>query len=192
MCRQWIGTVLAVLGITVLGSGCQTAAENGMLGGAALGTAAGALIGSQTADAGKGALIGGALGTIAGGLTGAAIDRAEDRGAAKAVAAQQAASAMSVADVVSMTQSGVSEETIVTSIRASSSSFQLAASDIVYLHNSNVSDRVIQTMMDKRPMVAARPVYVQPPQPVYVVEPYYCPPPRPAIYMGYGYRGGCW
>jgi len=191
MCRPWIGTVIASIGISVLGSGCQTAAENGMLGGAALGTAAGALIGSQTADAGKGALIGGALGTIAGGLTGAAIDRAEDRGAAKAIAAQQAASAMSVADVVNLAQAGVSEETIISSVRASSSGFQLSAADIVYLHNSSVSDRVIQAMMDKRPVVAARPVYVAPPPgPVYVVEPVYCPPPRPAVY--FGYRGGCW
>lgn len=191
MCRPWIGTVLAAIGISVLGSGCQTATENGLLGGAALGTAAGALIGSQTADAGKGALIGGALGTIAGGLTGAAIDRAEDRGAAKAIAAQQAASTMSVADVVNLAQAGVSEETIISSVRASSTGFQLTAADIVYLHNSNVSDRVIQAMMDKRPVVAARPVYVAPPPgPVYVVEPVYCPPPRPAVY--FGYRGGCW
>jgi hypothetical protein len=125
---------------------------------------------------------------MAGALTGSAIDRAEDRGAAKAVAAQQAASAITVTDVVNMVQSGVGEDTIIASIRASSSTFQLAATDIVYLHNNNVSDRIIQAMMDKRPLVSRHPVYVPASQPVYVVDPYYYPPP--GVYYGFG--GRCW
>lgn len=185
------GMISAASGLVLfLNVGCETMTERGALAGAGLGAAAGALVGSQNADAGKGALIGGALGTMAGALTGSAIDRAEERGAAKAIAAQQVSTgpSMTVADVVAMGQSGVSEETILSSIRASSSTFSLAAADVVHLHNSGVSDRVIQTMMDKRPtVVAARPVLLREPAPVYIVE-----PAPPCYRFGYYHHRHCW
>lgn len=181
-----LGTGLLAISAGLL-AGCETVAERGALAGGGIGAAAGALIGSQSADAGKGALIGGALGTMAGALTGAAIDRAEDRGAARAIAAQRAADAgpdMTVADVVSLSQSGVGEDTIIASIRSSSSTFQLAAADVVHLHNSGVSDRVIQTMMDKKPRYRdERPVVIRHAPPVYVVE------PVPVYHFGWH---GCW
>lgn len=182
-----LGASLLATAMTVVHVGCETMTERGALGGAALGAAAGALVGSQTADAGKGALIGGALGTVAGALTGSAIDRAEDRATERAIRASQAESAMTVADIVSMAQSGVAEDTILASIRSTSSSFQLAAADVVHLHNSGVSDRVIQAMMDKRPVgwTHRRPIVVHEPAPVYIYEPY----PRPFVV---GYHHHCW
>ncbi len=182
---SWCSKGIVGTGLILTSIGCETVAQRGALGGAALGTAAGALVGSMNADAGKGALIGGALGTVAGALTGAAIDNAEQRATERAVAHQEAANAMTVADVISMSQSGVSEQTIIASIRSSSSGFQLAAADVVHLHESGVSDKVIQAMMDKRPAVirAGRPVYVRE-APVYIYEP--CPPP---VVIGYH---GCW
>ncbi|MBY0589034.1 hypothetical protein K2X85_17815 [bacterium] len=184
MSSSWINGIVGT-GLLLASTGCETVAQRGALGGAALGAGAGALIGSATADAGKGALIGGALGTIAGALTGAAIDNAEERATAKAIAHQEAAGAMTVADVITMSQSGVSEQTIVASIRSSSSGFRLAAADVVHLHESGVSDKVIQAMMDKRPTVVAagRPVYVHE-APVYIYD--RCPPP---VVIGYH---GCW
>lgn len=189
---QTLKRSICLIGITaIVSSGCETFTERGALAGAGLGAAAGALVGSQNADAGKGALIGGALGTVAGALTGAAIDSAENRATARAVAAQQAAgSPLSVADVVGLAQAGVSEETILATVRSSPSTFQLSAADVVHLHNCGVGDRVIQAMMDKRPAVAARPVYIREPSPVYIVE----PAPPVGIHFGYyrPWRRHCW
>jgi outer membrane lipoprotein SlyB len=191
--RRTLRRFIPFLGISVLvSSGCETFTERGALAGAGLGAAAGALVGSQNADAGKGALIGGALGTVAGALTGAAIDGAENRATARAVAAQQAGgSPLSVADVVGMAQAGVSDETILASVRSSPSTFQLSAADVVHLHTCGVSDRVIQAMMDKRPAAVVRPVYVREPAPVYIVEPV---PPPVGIHFGYyrPWRRHCW
>lgn len=178
-------------GMLLVNVGCETMTQRGALTGAGLGAAAGALVGSQNADAGKGALIGGALGTMAGALTGSAIDRAEERGAARAMAAQQVAAGptLTVADIVAMAQSGVAEGTILASVHSTPSTFTLSAGDIVHLHNSGVSDRVIQAMMDKRPdVVAARPVVLREPAPVYIVEPV----PPPCFHFGYYHRRHCW
>lgn len=63
--------------------------EKGALAGAALGAGTGAIIGSQTGDAGPGALIGGAIGGVSGALVGGAIQEQERRvGAGAAPLAQ--------------------------------------------------------------------------------------------------------
>lgn len=65
-------TVIAgALAATIALAGCSNPNDRNerALAGAAIGTGAGALIGSMTGSAGRGALIGGALGTLAGALT---------------------------------------------------------------------------------------------------------------------------
>ena len=108
--RLWLGAVLAPL---VLATGCQTNAGTGLLAGEALGALAGGAIGAATHHAGEGALIGAAAGATLGGVTGAAVDNHEQK-----VAVRQAAQAraLGLQDVVTLTQSGTSDEIIINQI----------------------------------------------------------------------------
>ena len=171
----------------VVSTGCATHTESGAAAGGLLGAATGAIVGSQTGDAGPGAVIGGALGAIGGTLVGAGLDENDRRNEARiaAATAQPAPAPVSVAEIVHMSQSGVSEDVIVTTIRSSHSTFDLSATDVVSLHNSGVSDRVIQAMLDssRRPaVVQAVPRSVVVERPVYVVDP---PPP---VAIGFGWH----
>ena len=167
-----LGTMLTLL------AGCATHTGTGMTAGGLLGAATGALIGSRTGDAGTGALIGAGLGAATGGLIGAGLDE-NDRRNAERIAAVTAPGPLTISDIVQMTRSGVSDDTIISSIRSSGAVFNLTAADVVSLHNQGVSDRVIQAMLDtaRRPAVFRRsPVIyerrvIYEPAPVYIVEP---------------------
>lgn len=195
--RNLAGYVLA-LGIG-LASGCATHTESGLAAGSLLGAGTGALLAGKHGNPLVGAGIGAGVGAVAGGLVGSGLDENDRRNAARIAAATQpvaVANALSVADVIQMSGSGVSEEVIIASIRGSNSLFQLTGNDIVDLHNRGVNDRVIQAMLDHRPQPLARgPAYVGG-APVYyeavpVVE------PAPQVYLGFGYGYGyrphrCW
>lgn len=186
--RAWFPICLAGL----LSAGCATHTGTGALAGGALGAGTGAIIGSATGNAGVGSLIGGGLGTVAGSLVGAGFDHQERKTAQQiAQATAPAANIVSVDDVIRLTQSGVGEEVIISSIHSSGTTFHLAATDIIALHQQGVNDRVIQAMIDSGRRVAARSRVVVEPEPIYVVEP---PPPRVAIGFGYGrcYPRYCW
>ena len=169
-----------------LSTGCShmsnTATGAGI--GGALGTGAGLAIGAATGNPRTGALAGGLIGAGVGGAAGAAEDARERENAqilqAEASANQAAAaSQMQLGDVIQMAngQPPVGDEVIINQIRSTGSSFQLATSDITYLKQNNVSDRVINEMLNCRP----QPVSVRPgPRTVIVREPY--PPPPVVVY----------
>ncbi len=161
--------------------GCSgmTPTDKGVLGGGAAGAGIGALIGHATGHTGAGALIGGATGAIAGGVAGNAVERAQYREQVAAAAARTGP--MQVTDVVALTQQGVSEDVIINQIRSTGSVFRLSSADLVTLHDSRVSDRVIQTM--QATTCAGVPVYPGYARPVYVVGP---PPPPPPVSFGVG------
>src|SRR4051812_14097333 len=93
--KKWLGLVL----LAACGCSSMNNTEKGMLGGAAVGTGAGALIGRGHPGA---MLVGGALGTIVGGVAGASQDQREDRknfqNAQVAAINAQAARQMSLGD----------------------------------------------------------------------------------------------
>lgn len=187
---------LPILALTLMGlcgAGCATHTGTGALAGSAVGAGAGAAVGSMTGNAGLGALIGSGLGAATGGLVGAGLDENDRRNEARiaAATAKPVEGPLSVADIVQMSASGISEEVVVSSLQSSDSVFQLTAPEIIQLHNQGVSDRVIQAMLDSSRRAATtvvRPgavVYER--APVYVVE----PPPRVTFGFGYGF-GPCW
>lgn len=173
--RRPISPALPILLLGLPLVGCQTFTEKGMALGGLLGAGTGAIIGSQTGNAGAGAAIGAALGGIGGGLVGAGMDETEERNKARiaAATAPPPTPQLSVADVVQMAHSGVSDEVIVSSIRNSGSVYNLNSSDIVALHNQGVSDRVLQVMLDssRRAPVPQQTVIYRSATPVYMVEP---------------------
>ncbi len=173
--KSWI---LSTLLVSSVGCSAMNNTEKGMLGGAAVGTGAGALIGRGHPGA---MLAGGVIGTMVGGLAGSGQDAREDRRAAVAAANAQSARQMGLNEIVQLAQQGQSDSVIMGQIDATHSQFQLSTDDINYLHQQRVSDNVIRYMQARR----TRTVIVQPrPEVIYVS------PPPPPVYMEPGVSVG--
>lgn len=198
-----LGSILAA-GIP----GC--AAANHTQAGAALGTGfgalAGAMIGSDSGHAGEGALIGAATGALVGGAIGNAEDQAEREIAAVAHAqhVQQAQQALTNADLVRLTQNGISDDVILSSVAARGGRFDLSPEAIISLKNQGVSDKVIIGVQDTAAKQNSVPVAVDPvlgPPPPVVVVPagvsmgVVVGPRRhhhPRFYIGHHFGPHCW
>ncbi len=159
----------------------------GILGGLA-GAGIGAAIGEDGGDAVPGALIGGAVGLIAGsGIGGAVDERNYQRQAYQNAVAAQQAQAVTMADVISMTQSGLSDAVIINHIRTHGVAQRLNASDLIVLKQQGVSDPVVATMQGiPGPAVVRQAIPVAAP-PV-IVEEHYYPAPRPTWYYQQHYH----
>jgi uncharacterized protein YcfJ len=172
----------------------MSSTDKGVLGGGAIGAGTGALIGSATGHAGAGAAIGAAVGGLSGGLIGNEIDENKKKTDAQiaAVQASQAEQApargpLTLPEIATMAQQGISDAVIISQIRSTRSIYNLTPNDIAWLKSQNVSDGVVMEMQATAtrvvPRVYARPVYAPPPEVVYV-EPY-----RP-VGFGVTYVGG--
>lgn len=139
---------LAVCSVLPL-SGCQNNTQTGAALGTGLGAVAGTIVGHQVGNKGAGALIGG----LAGGLTGAAVGNAKDvreeRDAAVARAAtvqahqRQAQRALTNSDVITMSQSGLSDEIIINSIRTRGGRFRTNSEALIAMNQAGVSQQVM-------------------------------------------------
>lgn len=175
--------LLTFVSLPAFGQNTQRGAALGGLAGAV----AGGIIGENNDEAGAGALIGGALGAI----TGATIGNAKDREQAyarsqyyqqQAAQTQQIAQqAVSIADVISMSRSGLADSLIINQIQQRGVQRRLEVSEIITLHQQGVSDTVISQMQNAQvggpapsiaPQPQTAPVVVQP-APVIVHERYY-------------------
>lgn len=174
----WGGCLLA---LACTGCASPYAADRGALAGGLLGAGTGALVGNAVGNTGAGAVIGAGVGALSGGLIGSELDAQDARNRAEIEATlgrQVAAGAVSIEDVVAMTQSGVDEEIIVNHVRIHGSAHALQTGDLIYLKNQGVSPRVIAQM--QQPPIQ-RTVVREAPAPVIVEERYYDP------YWGPGY-----
>jgi hypothetical protein len=176
---------------TLMGVGCASPyyADRGAGLGALAGAGAGAIIGDATGgNAASGALIGAGLGAVTGGVVGSGMDDMQARNRAEISAAmgrQVPAGAATIDEVVAMSRSGVDPMLIQNYVRTSGMARQLAASDVIYLHNQGVSRDVIQTMQS--PPMQAPMMMAQGPPPVIVEEHYYGPP---VCHPHFGYHRG--
>jgi hypothetical protein len=163
------------------------------LGGIA-GTLAGAAIGHNNHNTAAGALIGGAAGLVTGAAIGSAVDQKERARAYEyQMQLQQAARlhAVSVADVLAMTRSGVGDEVIINQIRRGGMERRIDTNDVILLHKERVSDAVIAAMQQYSAPAVQAVQAVPVPTPVYarpvIVEGYpYPPPPPPYVRYYYG------
>lgn len=200
MSGRWVGRFVGLviaLG-TGLTSGCSTMnnTEKGALGGGAIGAGVGTLIGAATGNPRTGAAVGTAIGAGVGALAGNDMDREDQtrRDAVRLAEAQAASQAkpLGMIDVVQMASGNppAGDDVIINAIRQSRSTFQLSPTDIAYLKQNNVSDRVIIEMQNSQGRVAISPpprtVVVQEPTTVIYERPYYPPyycGPRPVYVM---------
>jgi outer membrane lipoprotein SlyB len=199
-----IGSRLAalLLLLCLLPAGCANMnhAQSGALMGTAIGSVAGAALGSDSGHAGTGALIGGITGAMAGGVLGDSADAREERDLALAqrdgavVQAQylaQQQQAMNNFDLVRLAQSGVSDDVIVNMIATRGGVFDLNTDAIIALKSNGVSDRVI-VAAQQAPKTGIVPVTPAPPQPGVMVVQSAPPPavivePAPVVWWGRPY-----
>lgn len=208
-------TVVLVLSYSLLAgyaSGQATNTQRGAVTGGAAGAIIGGIIGHQNDETPEGALIGGAVGAIAGGLLGNQKDRVnyDAYQYQQQRAYQQAADfsrGVSVNDVVSLSQSGVSSNVIVSQIQTHGVQQQIGVNEIISLHRQGVDNQVISVMQQahlagshsgpiattpqyrtppavaiERPVIVERPIVIQP-RPVVVAK-------QPVVikrYPSYGY-----
>ena len=177
------GLLLAAALCGLLPSGCQTATGTGALAGGALGTGIGALAGGK-----RGALAGGLIGAGAGALTGAVVDANREKKQEQAAAAQVAARAPSLEQIVSMTQQRVGDVVIINQIRSSGAVYTLRPDDVVYLSQNGVSQAVIAELQNTANYRPVRRVYVEQPAPAPVVVVEQPPPPSPVVGFGVAIR----
>lgn len=156
--------------------------QRGAVTGGIAGAVAGGLIGDNNGKAGAGAAIGGVLGAVAGGILGNAKDQEQNfqRGQQQYFQQQQQAvvaqSSVSIADIVSMSRSGLSENVIINQIQSRGVLTQPQVSDIIAMHQQGVSERVI-TAMQQAPTGAQTVARAAVPQVVQQVQPVYAPTP---------------
>ena len=179
MTKTCLGSIVVFVGVVLTGCSSMSNTEKGAGAGGLIGAGTGAAIGSATGHTGAGALIGGAVGALSGGLIGNGIDKSE----ARAAAANPPRGPLGITDVVSMAQSHVTDELIVTQIRTTGSVFHLSSNDTIWLKQNGVSDAVVTEMLASANRVPRR-VYSA--APVYVVEQ---PPPPVSVGVGFGYHG---
>jgi hypothetical protein len=189
-------TIVSLLAILALPAQAQYNTRRGAGVGAVTGAVIGGVIGNQNDETTEGALIGGAVGAIAGGAIGRGRDVQEYHAWQYHQHQRQQqqlayARASSVADIVTMSRNGLSDQVIVNHIRSRGIQHELSVHDIVALHQQGVSESVIAAMQH-----SAGPARTIAPAPVPVVRPYYYATPpfvaRGPCGPGYRHVHGRW
>ncbi|MES2122766.1 MAG: hypothetical protein V4492_08335 [Chlamydiota bacterium] len=127
-------------------AGCESSAGTGALVGGGVGVGAGALISGTP----QGALIGGAAGAVGGALIGAAVDSSKETSyqeSPRKPSKEKSNGQLSMEDIKRMTQAGVTDDKIISTIQSTGSVFYLSSSDIADLKKAHVSQRVIDFML---------------------------------------------
>ena len=154
----------------------------GALTGGAIGATSGALIGGSRGRGGEGALIGAAVGLIAGGLIGHSMDQEEQtrlrQQAPQTYVRVEQGQPLSVADVKSLASAKMNDDVIISQIRISRTIYHLSTADIIDLHNSGVSGKVIDFMINTPSVIGGASAVTPNPQTsaIVVQQP---PPPAP-------------
>jgi uncharacterized protein YcfJ len=193
-------SIFAIAASAVVLTGCVSPngdpdyTGTGALEGGAIGAASGAIIGGPR-NAGAGALIGAAAGLIAGGLIGHSMDEQQQaqlrEQAPQTYVRVEQSQPLSVADVKALAKAGVSDDVIISQIQISHTIFHLSSPDIIDLHSSGVSDRVVDFMINTQSSASAaqsETVVVGQAPPPPVAETVVVTPPEP----GYIWIGGEW
>jgi hypothetical protein len=183
-----------LVALALFSTGCRSPyyGDRGALLGGATGAAIGAAVGEDSGNAVPAAILGAGIGAITGGAIGDGIDAdlARSKAEIEARMGRQMTGAVTTADVISMTQAGLSEEVIATHIRASGVAQPPGVNDLIYLRNQGVSDHVINTMQQTPPRTAAVYATAPPPGGPVIVEhhygygPYY-PACGPSFHFGH-------
>ena len=186
-------SILIMIGVLpILVSGCRSPyyADRGAAFGALTGGLAGAAIGEHNNNPLAGAVIGTAVGALTGATVGGAIDQdvARSQAAIERRMGRRLKGAVTVSDVISMTQAGLSDSVITTHIRANGVAQPPTAEDLVTLSNAGVAEQTILALQQAQvPGLDLSPVPVGP---IIVEEYHYGPAPYfPGYHDPHGHYG---
>ena len=133
--------LFVILAFVFVATGCQSnktrVAEGAGIGGG-LGAVVGGIIGYQSGHPLQGAAIGGAIGAGTGAVVGAQIK--------KPTQDAQTPAQLTMEQIITLTKQGVSNDEIISKIKAANPKYTLTADDLDYLRKQGVSQRVIETM----------------------------------------------
>ena len=172
--------LLCAVGLT----GCQTMGTNTREGagiGAASGAVIGAALGEQNGNALPGAAIGATIGALTGGTIGNSID--QDVRARNEHAAYMQRTAITIPDVVQMSQSGLSDRVIINQVQTNGFPRKLMSEDLIFLKRNGVSDAVISALQNSNSLRSPAP-FVYRERPVIVHEYWGRPGCNPPYYRG--------
>lgn len=134
---------LMLLGSLVTGCAPRNHTEHGALVGSTAGALLGGVIGHQSGNASDGAV----LGALAGGVTGAFVGNAEDQKEMAYEELEEARAEQTQAvtnlDLIRMTQSGVSDEVIVNTVKTRGGRIDMSPDAVIDLKANGVSDYVV-------------------------------------------------
>lgn len=200
MPRPFRFIILTLLGLGSAVANAQVQTQRGATFGGLAGALAGGLIGDHNNEAGAGAAIGGVVGAVAGGLWGNAADKQQAIDQQRYTYQQQqlqrqqfalAQSALSVADVVSLSRSGLSDQVIINQLQQRGVQQALQVADIITLHQQGVSEVVITSMQqastgaERVARIPQTPTPIATPRAVIVEEHYPLPLAPPFRYYNY-------
>ena len=169
----------------------------GTVTGGALGAITGAIVGGRH-NQGEGALIGAGVGALTGNLLGRSRDRADAQqaaaGASVVAQANQRAAAQAVTnyDLVNMSQAGVNDDLVISTMQSRGTRLNLSPQELIALKQNGVSDRVLLAAQNMSGGSGYLPVPVAsvPASPTVIVSPAPYPYYRHCGYHGYhGYYG---
>ena len=172
-------------------SGCYSPyhADRGALFGGLTGAGLGAVVGQAVGKPGAGALIGAGTGAIAGSAIGASLDEMEARNRQmieSRLGRPVAPGAVTIDEVIAMSQAGVADELIVNHIESHGVARIPSSADLIRLQQAGVSTAVVRAMQRPVPPAAV----VVPEGPPVVVEEHYVVPAPPVHYHPHGPRFG--
>jgi outer membrane lipoprotein SlyB len=183
--------LILAAGAAVLLTGCvnpdgtQNNTGSGAIIGGAVGAITGAAIGGPQ-HGGEGALIGAGAGAVGGGLIGYSMDQEQQarlrQQSPETYAKVDQGQPLSLADVKALAKAGVSDDVIISQIQNTHTVYHLSAAEIIDLRDSNVSDKVVNFMINTPNTIGSASGVVQSDA---TVEP---PAPNP----GYVWIGGEW
>ncbi|WP_197529174.1 YMGG-like glycine zipper-containing protein [Aeoliella mucimassa] len=168
--------------------------REGTITGAGIGAIAGALIGGKK-NAEGGALIGAGLGALTGHTLGKARDDADMQQVAVGTSmaananAQVAARAVSNYDLIQMSQAGLSDDLIISTIQTRGGRFDMSPNSLISLKQAGVSDRVVMEAQRAASVTMATPINPAPPTVRVVPAPTVYVRPAPVIRVYHGYHG---
>lgn len=185
-------TLFMIAVLAMLASGCRSPyyADQGAAIGGVTGGLAGASIGAHHDNPLAGAAIGTAVGAFTGATVGAAIDEDVARSQAEIERriGHRLQGAVTLSDVISMTQAGLSESVITTHIRANGVAQRPTAADLVTLSNAGVGEQTILSL--QKAEVPGLDLSPMPVAPIIVEEHYYGPEPHfPSYHHSRGHHG---
>lgn len=180
------GYLITVMGLAISLSGCMNPQGQTDYTGSGIltGAATGAVFGSAATHSPEGAIAGAALGAMTGAVIGSGID--EQNSQQNAAMQSVPIAPLTLDEIKDLVKAGISEDVIISQIRASGAAYYLTSNDIIDLKDGGVSEKVIDYIINT-PNTSGSAASSRTVQQVYTPDPVII-----TTYPRYVWIGGSW